>query len=95
MLLTFAYIGKAYRDVKQAYFDWILSGPIYAGSATLSPLNKQVQISSNDLGRELQKARHDPKVKAVVLRVDSPGAEPAQVCIACYYCKTCTAFCRV
>lgn len=51
-----------------------LIGQIFAGSATSSPLTKQTQISSNELGMELQKARHDPKVKAVVLRVDSPGA---------------------
>lgn len=50
------------------------TGPIFAGSASSSPLKPQTQISSTDLGLELQKARHDPKVKAVVLRVDSPGA---------------------
>lgn len=43
-------------------------------SGTSAPgLRQQKQIGSSELGRELQKARHDPKVKAVVLRVDSPG----------------------
>ncbi|KAL0021728.1 hypothetical protein WJX79_008882 [Trebouxia sp. C0005] len=43
-------------------------------SGTSAPgLRQQKQIASRELGRELQKARHDPKVKAVVLRIDSPG----------------------
>ncbi len=47
-------------------------------SGTSAPgLRQQKQIASSELGRELQKARHDPKVKAVVLRVDSPGWQPS------------------
>ncbi|KAL0050980.1 hypothetical protein WJX82_011683 [Trebouxia sp. C0006] len=43
-------------------------------SGTSAPgLRQQKQIGSSELGQELQKARLDPKVKAVVLRVDSPG----------------------
>ena len=54
------------------------AGAISAGKASPSAFNKQTQITSTDLGRDLRKARHDPKVKAVVLRVDSPGtATPA------------------
>lgn len=66
-----------------------LAGPIFAGSATSSPLKQQSQISSNDLGMELQKARHDPKVKAVVLRVDSPGSASAGLSITCCWSNTC------
>lgn len=47
-------------------------------SGTSAPgLRQQKQIASRELGRELQKARHDPKVKAVVLRIDSPGCQPS------------------
>ena len=70
-----------------------LIGPIFAGSATPSPLRKQSQISSNELGMELQKARHDPKVKAVVLRVDSPGAAPPYLSITCCLSNTCKTYC--
>lgn len=61
------------------------TGPIFAGSTPSSPLQPQTQISSTNLGLELQKARHDPKVKAVVLRVDSPGAAAPDFCI--HYCS--------
>ena len=47
-------------------------------SGTSAPgLRQQKQIGSSELGQELQKARRDPKVKAVVLRVDSPGWQPS------------------
>ncbi len=51
-----------------------LSGAGIIVSGTSAPgLRQQKQIASSELGQELQKARLDPKVKAVVLRVDSPG----------------------
>lgn len=51
-----------------------LSGAGIIVSGTSAPgLRQQKQIGSSELGQELQKARLDPKVKAVVLRVDSPG----------------------
>ncbi len=47
-------------------------------SGTSAPgFRQQKQIASSELGQELQKARLDPKVKAVVLRVDSPGWHPS------------------
>lgn len=52
---------------------WTCTGTILAGKASPSAFNKQSQITSTDLGMDLRKARHDPKVRAVVLRVDSPG----------------------
>ena len=36
-------------------------------------LQQKAQIASSELGLDLQKARNNPNVKAVVLRVDSPG----------------------
>lgn len=52
-----------------------VAGIIVSGKSTPG-LRQQKQIGSSELGHDLQRARHDPRVKAVVLRVDSPGANP-------------------
>lgn len=57
-----------------------VAGIIVSGKSTPG-LRQQKQIGSSELGQELQRARHEPGVKAVVLRVDSPGAAP--LCCHC------------
>ena len=47
-------------------------GIIVAGKSETT-LQQKAQIASSELGLDLQKARNNPNVKAVVLRVDSPG----------------------
>jgi len=55
----------------------VIAGIIVAGKTPPgNPLGQKKQIASSELGMDLQKARHDPNVKAVVLRVDSPGQLP-------------------
>ena len=59
-----------------------VAGIIVSGKSTPG-LRQQKQIGSSELGSDLQRARHDPRVKAVVLRVDSPGANPLSSHCAC------------
>lgn len=56
-----------------------LQGPIYLGAAPASPLpgpgrNPSERVASLPVIKQLRAAREDKAVKAVVLRIDSPGA---------------------
>ncbi len=64
-----------------------LCGPIVLGpgsdSAVPSPRSSPAQIASLPVIQALRRARLDPAVKAVVLRVDSPGGRPSRLAAAC------------
>ena len=49
------------------------AGPIVSGQGSPQGLGDRQQIASKPLCQALEKAGLDPSVKAVVLRVDSPG----------------------
>lgn len=44
------------------------------------------QITAEPLIKKLRGLSEDSSIAGVVLRVDSPGASPAEVAIAMYYC---------
>jgi protease-4 len=48
-------------------------GPIVSGSNDGSDLGGTDTVASDDLVKALDQVAHDPKVRAVVLRIDSPG----------------------
>ena len=52
---------------------WLAGAGVIVAGKSVPGLRQQKQIGSSELGMDLQKARHDSNVKAVVLRVDSPG----------------------
>ncbi|KAL0017848.1 hypothetical protein WJX77_000567 [Trebouxia sp. C0004] len=64
--------GVSHRKSKPQVAVITVTGIIVSGTSAPG-LRQQKQSGSTEVGRELQKARHDPKVKAVVLRLDSPG----------------------
>lgn len=49
------------------------SGKITTGRGTQDPIRKPEQITSAELCDRLRSARADPSVKAIVLRINSPG----------------------
>jgi protease-4 len=50
-----------------------VNGPILTGKGTSSPFGSDVGAFSSDVREALQKAEADRSIKAVVLRIDSPG----------------------
>jgi protease-4 len=50
-----------------------VNGPILTGKGTSSPFGGDVGAFSSDVREALQKAEADRSIKAVVLRIDSPG----------------------
>lgn len=63
---------SAARRAKPAVAVISASGPIHLGRSTASPLSGR-SIGSDSLGAALRAAADDDDVRAVVLRVDSPG----------------------
>jgi len=60
-----------------------VTGPIVSGSATRGPLDDEATASSEDIVDALEEASGNKDVKAIVLRIDSPGGTyPAADAIA-------------
>jgi hypothetical protein len=54
-------------------------GPIVSGKGSATELQPNQEIASTPMCSKLVEARRDPAVKAVVLRIDSPGARDFDV----------------
>lgn len=64
--------SKVSDNVKIAIINSV--GPISSGKQSLSPLgNNSYEIKSGTFVEQLKKAREDKEVKAIILRIDSPG----------------------
>ncbi len=48
-------------------------GAISSGLAPKNPFDEDISIRSGDFVKNLRKAREDKKVKAIIIRIDSPG----------------------
>ena len=64
---------KAQKPTKPVVAVVYVEGPILVGSEDPSPFGASGQARSTTIRKALDKAGKDPSVKAVVLRVDSPG----------------------
>jgi protease-4 len=51
-------------------------GSISKGKATRSPLSDELVLDAPEIAKALREAREDDSVKAIVLRIDSPGGNP-------------------
>jgi protease-4 len=49
------------------------TGLVTTGSGTSSPLLDDTELSAREVGRALRQAFGDPKVRAILFRIDSPG----------------------
>jgi protease-4 len=61
------------KDGKPAIGIVYVSGPIMTGKGTASPFGGSLGAFSTDISEALDKASADDNIKAVVLRIDSPG----------------------
>jgi len=75
---------KKFRSEVQWNYDWdsmaekkiavvYAVGPIVPGKSSQSPFTGQMTMGSETIARAIKKAREDEQVKAIILRVDSPG----------------------
>ena len=59
------------KDIEIAVINGV--GPINSGRGTDDGFDNDYSIRSGDFVRNLRKARNDKKVKAIIIRIDSPG----------------------
>lgn len=59
------------KDIEIAVINGV--GPINSGRSSEDGFNTDYTIRSGDFVRNLRKARNDKKVKAIIIRIDSPG----------------------
>ncbi len=74
------YLNQTFHDT-----DWVASptkiaiiygsGSIVQGESGTDPLSGDMTIGSTTITRVIKKARRDKSIKAIVLRVDSPGGD--------------------
>lgn len=66
--------GKKKKESKNPKIAVIYaSGPIHSGKNSINPFSQEVSIGSETLSKAILDAADDETVKAIVLRVDSPG----------------------
>jgi protease-4 len=65
--------GKKKKTGKDAVGIVYVEGPISLGKGQVSPFDSETGAHSTDIRKALDEAARDDSVKAVVLRVDSPG----------------------
>lgn len=62
------------KDTNKGYVAVVrIDGAIYGGPETDSVLNGSSGASSEEIMRQLKAARKDPRAKAILLRINSPG----------------------
>jgi signal peptide peptidase SppA len=59
------------KDIQIAVINGV--GPINSGRGSEDGFNNDYSIRSGDFVRNLRKARNDKNIKAIILRIDSPG----------------------
>lgn len=69
-----AFGGKKKKDSEQPKIALIYaSGPIHSGKNTVDPMSGENTIGSDTLAAAIDEAARDDSIKAIVLRVNSPG----------------------
>lgn len=74
-LVSFVKYSKAEVESHKKEFTRDKIAVIYASGTIVSGKGEQDEIGSESLSQTIRKAREDEKVKAVVLRVNSPGGD--------------------
>ncbi len=65
--------GQKKKSTKSAVAIVYVNGPIVVGGGTPSPIGGSDEARSTDVRKALDEAAKDDAIKAVVLRIDSPG----------------------